>query len=124
MSADTSIAHKMDQILDKVLYLLAVVHILGSPYTKVEESFNLQVSFGYKNIPNIFRSQSLKIVNSVTLYRWTYKRHVLCSFFRPFGQFERAVKYIQGGALNRGLFFADPPPSLLGAVSGNISEIH
>ncbi len=31
---------------------------------------------------------------------------------------------IQGGALNRGLFFADPPPSLLGAVSGKISEIH
>jgi hypothetical protein len=31
--------------------------------------------------------------------------------------------YIQGGALNRGLFFADPPPSLLGAVSGKISEI-
>jgi hypothetical protein len=29
---------------------------------------------------------------------------------------------IQGGALNRGLLFADPPPSLLGAVSGNISE--
>ncbi len=31
--------------------------------------------------------------------------------------------YVQGGALNRGLFFADPPPSLLGAVSGKISEI-
>ncbi len=30
---------------------------------------------------------------------------------------------IQGGAVNRGLFFADPPPSLLGAVSGKISEI-
>ncbi len=30
---------------------------------------------------------------------------------------------VQGGALNRGLFFADPPPSLLGAVSGKISEI-
>jgi hypothetical protein len=30
---------------------------------------------------------------------------------------------IQGGALNRGLFLADPPPSLLGAVSGKISEI-
>jgi hypothetical protein len=30
---------------------------------------------------------------------------------------------VQGGALNRGLFFAGPPPSLLGAVSGNISEI-
>jgi hypothetical protein len=30
---------------------------------------------------------------------------------------------IQGGALNRGLLFADPPPSLLGAVSGNIREI-
>ncbi len=28
-----------------------------------------------------------------------------------------------GGALNRGLFFADPLPSLLGAVSGKISEI-
>jgi hypothetical protein len=31
--------------------------------------------------------------------------------------------YLQGEALNRGLFFADPPPSLLGAVSGKISEI-
>jgi hypothetical protein len=31
--------------------------------------------------------------------------------------------YIQGGALNGGLFFGDPPPSLLGAVSGKISEI-
>jgi hypothetical protein len=30
---------------------------------------------------------------------------------------------IQGGALNRGLLFADPPPSPLGAVSGKISEI-
>ncbi len=30
---------------------------------------------------------------------------------------------VQGGALNRGLFVADPPPSLLGAVSGKISEI-
>ncbi len=30
---------------------------------------------------------------------------------------------LQGGALNRGLFFAGPPPSLLGAVSGKISEI-
>jgi hypothetical protein len=30
---------------------------------------------------------------------------------------------VQGGALNRGLFFAGPPPSPLGAVSGNISEI-
>jgi hypothetical protein len=30
---------------------------------------------------------------------------------------------VLGGALNRGLFFADPPPSLLGAVSGKISEI-
>ncbi len=32
-------------------------------------------------------------------------------------------RYVQGGALNRGLFFADPPPSLLGTVSGKISEI-
>jgi hypothetical protein len=30
--------------------------------------------------------------------------------------------YLQGGALNRGLLFADPLPSPLGAVSGNISE--
>jgi hypothetical protein len=30
--------------------------------------------------------------------------------------------YIQGGAVNRGLFFADPLPSPLGAVSGKISE--
>ncbi len=29
--------------------------------------------------------------------------------------------FIQGGALNCGLFFAAPPPSLLGAVSGKIS---
>jgi hypothetical protein len=34
-----------------------------------------------------------------------------------------AGSHIQGGALNRGLFFADPLPSLLGAVSGKISEI-
>ncbi len=33
------------------------------------------------------------------------------------------VLIVQGEALNRGLFFADPPPSLLGAVSGKISEI-
>jgi hypothetical protein len=33
------------------------------------------------------------------------------------------LQKVQGGALNRGLFFADPPPSLLGAVSGKISEI-
>jgi hypothetical protein len=33
------------------------------------------------------------------------------------------VLYVQGGALNRGLFFADPPPPLLGAVSGKISEV-
>ncbi len=30
---------------------------------------------------------------------------------------------LQGEALNHGLFFADPPPLLLGAVSGKISEI-
>jgi hypothetical protein len=35
----------------------------------------------------------------------------------------QTINGIQGGALNRGLFFADLPPSLLGAVSGNISEI-
>jgi hypothetical protein len=35
----------------------------------------------------------------------------------------RPNECIQGGALNRGLFFADPPLSLLGAVSGKISEI-
>ncbi len=29
---------------------------------------------------------------------------------------------MQGGAANRGLFFAGPPPSPLGAVSGKISE--
>jgi hypothetical protein len=38
----------------------------------------------------------------------------------PFAETKRAI---QGGALNRGLFFADPPPSLLGAVSGKISKI-
>jgi hypothetical protein len=31
--------------------------------------------------------------------------------------------HIQGGAVNRGLLFAGPPPSPLGAVSGKISEI-
>jgi hypothetical protein len=30
---------------------------------------------------------------------------------------------VQGGAFNRGLFFAGPPPLPLGAVSGKISEI-
>jgi hypothetical protein len=40
--------------------------------------------------------------------------------FSPSGNFYFVV---QGGALNRGLFFADPPPSPLGAVSGKISEI-
>jgi hypothetical protein len=30
---------------------------------------------------------------------------------------------IQGGAVNRGLFFAGPPLSPLAAVSGKISEI-
>ncbi len=30
---------------------------------------------------------------------------------------------VQGGALNRGLFFAGPLPSPLGAVSGKISKI-
>jgi hypothetical protein len=37
--------------------------------------------------------------------------------------FRTGFFHVQGGALNRGLFFADPPPSLLGAVSGKISEI-
>jgi hypothetical protein len=37
--------------------------------------------------------------------------------------FDKHVFNLQGGALNRGLFFADPPPSLLGAVSGKISKI-
>jgi hypothetical protein len=35
----------------------------------------------------------------------------------------RDREQVQGGAVNRGLFFAGPPPSLLGAVSGKISEI-
>jgi hypothetical protein len=30
---------------------------------------------------------------------------------------------VQGGAVNRGLLFAGPPPSPLGAVSGKISKI-
>ncbi len=33
------------------------------------------------------------------------------------------INVIQGGAVNRGLFFAGPPPSPLGAVSGKNSEI-
>jgi hypothetical protein len=38
--------------------------------------------------------------------------------------YQRGVSVlVQGGALNRGLLFADPPPSPLGAVSGKISEI-
>jgi hypothetical protein len=32
------------------------------------------------------------------------------------------LQYVQGGALNCGLFFAGPPLSPLGAVSGKISE--
>jgi hypothetical protein len=32
-------------------------------------------------------------------------------------------KYVQGGEFNRGLFFAGPPPSPLGPVSGKIREI-
>jgi hypothetical protein len=40
---------------------------------------------------------------------------------RTFGSY--VFMYIQGGAVNRGLFFADLPLSLLGAVSGKISEI-
>ncbi len=35
----------------------------------------------------------------------------------------RTGHHVQGGALNRGLFFADPLPSPLGAVSGKISKI-
>ncbi len=38
-------------------------------------------------------------------------------------QKQRFLLHLQGEALNRGLFFADPLPSLLGAVSGKISEI-
>ncbi len=37
--------------------------------------------------------------------------------------YQGSQRLVQGGAVNRGLFFADPPPSLLGAVSGKISEI-
>jgi hypothetical protein len=34
----------MDRILNKVIHLLGLLHLLVSPYTKVEESFNLQVN--------------------------------------------------------------------------------
>jgi hypothetical protein len=44
MSGGENIALKVDRILNKVIHLLGVLHLLVSPYTKVEESFNLQVN--------------------------------------------------------------------------------
>ncbi len=44
MSAEENKALKVDRILNKVIHLLGVLHLLVSPYTKVEESFNLQVN--------------------------------------------------------------------------------
>jgi hypothetical protein len=43
--------------------------------------------------------------------------------FRTFAPGRGWGVHVQGGALNRGLFFAGPPPSPLWAVSGKISEI-
>jgi hypothetical protein len=50
-----------------------------------------------------------------------WHRHILCHNIRRV--MKQKCLNIQGGAVNRGLFFADLPPSLLGAVSGKISEI-
>ncbi len=58
--------------------------------------------------------------SATEIYCETYKKTVRDEKLPPT---RKVILYIQGGALNRGLFFADPPPSLLGAVSEKISEI-
>jgi hypothetical protein len=49
MSEKERAAWKIDLVLDKILHMLAMLHVFISPYTKVEESFNLQVTTGALN---------------------------------------------------------------------------
>jgi hypothetical protein len=55
MSAEENVALKIDRILNKVIHLLGVLHLLVSPYTKVEESFNLQVNRIIQSYSSMFR---------------------------------------------------------------------
>jgi hypothetical protein len=55
MSGGENIALKVDRILNKVIHLLGVLHLLVSPYTKVEESFNLQVNRILQSYSSVFR---------------------------------------------------------------------
>jgi hypothetical protein len=60
MSGGESIALKVDRILNKVIHLLGVLHLLVSPYTKVEESFNLQVNrilHSFQHLPSLWVNQ-------------------------------------------------------------------
>jgi hypothetical protein len=60
---------------------------------------------------------SVRFINQSGPSAVQYTQKVLTGLLMP------VTSFVQGGALNRGLFFADPPPSLLGALSGKISEI-